>query len=88
MSSVHNVFHVSTLRKYIANPSHVIRFEPMQLEPDLTYEETPEILAKENRKLRNRTIPMIKIQWTNHSEREATWEVESEMQKSYPDFLK
>ncbi|KZV43955.1 hypothetical protein F511_22606 [Dorcoceras hygrometricum] len=87
MSSVHNVFHVSALRRYIANPSHVLR--PVQLEPDLTYEETPEkILAKENRKLRNRTIPMIKIQWTNHSEREATWEVEFDMQESYPDFFK
>ncbi|KZV25809.1 Retrotransposon protein, Ty3-gypsy subclass [Dorcoceras hygrometricum] len=87
LSAVHNVFHVSALRKYIANPSHVLRHEPIQLSSDLTYEEFPEkILSRENRKLRNRTIPMIMIQWANHSEREATWEVESDMQ-TIPRFV-
>ncbi|KZV41358.1 Retrotransposon protein, Ty3-gypsy subclass, partial [Dorcoceras hygrometricum] len=89
MSIVHNVFHISALRKYIANPSHVLRYEPIHLASDLTYEEIPEkILAKENRKLRNRTIPMIRIQLKNHSEREATWEVEADMQRSYSDLFK
>ncbi|KZV45812.1 hypothetical protein F511_39205 [Dorcoceras hygrometricum] len=61
LSAVHNVFHISALRKYIVNPSHVLRHEPIQLASDLTYEEAPEkILLRENRKLRNRTIPMIK----------------------------
>ncbi|KZV19892.1 hypothetical protein F511_15534 [Dorcoceras hygrometricum] len=39
MYVVHNVFHISALRKYIANPSHVLRYEPIQLSSDLTYEE-------------------------------------------------
>ncbi|KZV21106.1 Retrotransposon protein, Ty3-gypsy subclass [Dorcoceras hygrometricum] len=50
ISAVHNVFHISALRNYIANPSHVLRYEPIQLSSDLTYEEVPEqILARENR---------------------------------------
>ena len=42
LSSVHNVFHVSMLRKYISNPSHVLSYEPLELTPDLAYEEKPE----------------------------------------------
>ncbi|KZV53589.1 hypothetical protein F511_40970 [Dorcoceras hygrometricum] len=41
LSAVHNVFHVSTLRKYMSNPSHVLSYEPLRLAPDLSYEEKP-----------------------------------------------
>ena len=41
LSGVHNVFHVSMLRKYISDPSHVIEYEPIQLKKDLSYEEHP-----------------------------------------------
>ncbi|RVW28572.1 Transposon Ty3-I Gag-Pol polyprotein [Vitis vinifera] len=41
LSKVHNVFHVSTLRKYIYDPSHVVELEPIQIFEDLTYEEVP-----------------------------------------------
>ncbi|KZV16398.1 hypothetical protein F511_31496 [Dorcoceras hygrometricum] len=84
LSAVHSVFHVSALRKYIPNPSHVLSHEPIQLAPDLSYEERPErILLREVRKLRNRSIPMVKIQWSNQSEREATWETEADMLNLY-----
>ncbi|XP_038890731.1 uncharacterized protein LOC120080222 [Benincasa hispida] len=47
LSSVHNVFHVSMLRKYMIDPSHVVDFEPLQLNDNLGYEEKPiEILAR------------------------------------------
>ena len=39
LSKTHNVFHVSALRKYVFNPSHVIELEPIQISKDLTYEE-------------------------------------------------
>ena len=38
---IHDVFHVSMLRKYIENPSHVLRDQPVELKEDLTYEERP-----------------------------------------------
>ena len=41
LSGVHNVFHVSMLRKYIPDPSHVVDYEPLKLRDDLTYEEQP-----------------------------------------------
>ena len=41
MSKVHNVFHVSTLRKYIFDPSHVVELEPIQIFEEFTFEEVP-----------------------------------------------
>ncbi|XP_073121402.1 uncharacterized protein [Henckelia pumila] len=88
LAAVHNVFHVSMLRKYISNPSHVFDFEPLHLALDLSFEERPvQILEREERKLRTRVIPMVKVRWLNHSEEEATWEAESDMQKHYPDLF-
>ena len=39
LSKIHNVFHVSTLRKYVFNPSHIVELEPIQISEYLTYEE-------------------------------------------------
>ena len=41
LSGVHNVFHVSILRKYISDPNHVIEVAPLQLREDLSYDEEP-----------------------------------------------
>ncbi len=65
------------LRKYLPDPSHVLDVPAIELGEDLSFEETPvRILARENKKLRNRVIPCVKVQWSNHEEREATWELE------------
>ncbi|XP_073158866.1 uncharacterized protein [Henckelia pumila] len=88
LAAVHNVFHVSMLRRYVSNPSHVLDFEPLQLPPDLVYEERPvRILAREERRLRTRVIPMVRVQWLNHSEEEATWEIEEDMRTRYPELF-
>ena len=48
LEKIHNVFHVSMLRRYRLDPSHVVSLEVIELCPDLTYEEEPvEILARE-----------------------------------------
>ena len=89
LSDVHNVFHVSMLRKYIPDPSHVVRYELLHLQKDLTYEEYPvRIVDKKDQVLRHRIIPYVKIRWSNHSEREATWELEIEMKIKYPQLFK
>ena len=41
LAEVHNVFHVSMLRKYIPDPSHVLNYEPLKIKDNLTYEEVP-----------------------------------------------
>ncbi|XP_073153876.1 uncharacterized protein [Henckelia pumila] len=85
LSKVHNVFHVSMLRRYVSNPSHDLDFEPLQLSPELAFEERPvRILAREERRLRTRSIPMVKVQWLNHFEEEATLETEADMRTRYP----
>nr|GEV37091.1 hypothetical protein [Tanacetum cinerariifolium] len=77
MSHVHNVFHVSLLRGYKYHPLHFVSYPLDQIRADLSYVEEPEaILDRQDRVMRNKTIPFVKINWRNHLEREATWETE------------
>ncbi|KAL0315147.1 UNVERIFIED_CONTAM: hypothetical protein Scaly_2884700 [Sesamum calycinum] len=82
---IHDVFHVPMLRRYRSDPSHVIRELEVEISEQLTYmEELVEILDRSIRKLRNKEIPIVKVRWTHHSSREATWEVEEHMREKYP----
>ena len=55
LASVHNVFHVSMLKKYIQNSSHVLSYEQLKLSSDLSNEERPvQILEREEKQLRSR----------------------------------
>ena len=75
LQMVHNVFHVSQLRKYIPDPSHVIKPDPIQLQEDLSYEEKPvQILDRREKHLRRKIVPWVKVLWANHETSEATWE--------------
>ncbi|WVZ83251.1 hypothetical protein U9M48_030418 [Paspalum notatum var. saurae] len=82
MKGVHNVFHVSMLRKYLRDPKHHITLEPVTIEQDLTFEARPvNILEESERVLRHRTLKYVK------TEREATWELESQMRLKYPELF-
>ena len=88
LDAVHNVFHVSMLRKYVADPSHIVDYEPLQLREDLSYEEEPiEILAKEVKTLHNKEIALVMVLWQNHNFKETTWEREDEMRSKYPELF-
>ena len=88
LSAVHPVFHVSMLRKYILDESHVISLDSVELGPDLTYEEEPiAILDRQIRKLRTKELVSVKVQWKHRSVREATWETESDMRARYPQLF-
>ncbi|XP_073138685.1 uncharacterized protein [Henckelia pumila] len=88
LDGVHNVFHVSMLRKYVLNPSYVLSMEPIQLSPHMTYEERPiRILDTQERRLRNKSIPMVKVKWQNHSDEEATWEAEADIRTRYRELF-
>ena len=80
LSSVHNVFHVSMLIKYISNPPHVLNYEPLELTPDLAYEEKlVQIWDWKEKELRTKKIQLVKVLWRNHSIEESTWEREEEI---------
>ncbi|GJT49943.1 putative nucleotidyltransferase, ribonuclease H [Tanacetum coccineum] len=67
---------------------HSQRLEFSRIREDLSYTEEPEsILDRQDRVMRNKTIPFVKILWRNHPEREATWETEESIRTSYPHFL-
>ena len=77
LSSIHDVFHVSMLRRYRSDPSHVIQKPEIEISKKLTYVEGPiKILDRMVKQLRNKEIPIVKVKWSHHSPKEATWEVE------------
>jgi len=64
---VHNVFHISQLRKYTLDPNHAIVSEPIEITADLVYEEQPiQILDRRIKQLCNKQIPLVKVLWSNH----------------------
>ncbi|GMP74111.1 hypothetical protein CsSME_00031630 [Camellia sinensis var. sinensis] len=85
MEQMHNVFHVSMLRGYLRDPFHMIDYHQIALDKDMMYEEWPvQIIYRQVKQLRNKTIPMVKVEWRERYGKEATWEKEEEMQQQYP----
>ncbi|RVX02879.1 Retrovirus-related Pol polyprotein from transposon 17.6 [Vitis vinifera] len=75
---------VLVLWKYIYDPSHVVELKPIQIFEDLTYEEVPvQIVDVMDKVLRHAVVKLVKVQWSNHSIREATWELEEEMREKH-----
>ena len=88
LSSIHDVFHVSMLTKYITDLTHVIDYKTLEIEKNLSYQEKPiKILAREVKALRNIDIGFVKVLWRNHQTKEATWEREERINEKYPEFL-
>ena len=67
------MFHVSMLRKYIPDPSHVLQPQTVEINEDLTYEKYPvAIVDQQVRQLRTKEIPMVKVLWSNHTVEDCT----------------
>jgi hypothetical protein len=80
LSDVHNVFHVSQLKKCLCVPEEQLPMEGLSVQGDLTYTEYPiKILDTLTRVTRNKVITMCKVQWSHHGEDEATWKREEEL---------
>ncbi|XP_021746216.1 uncharacterized protein LOC110712105 [Chenopodium quinoa] len=89
LSKVHDVFHVSQLRRYIPDKSHVLQPETIGLDQSLTYEERPvKILDSKVRRTLNKEVNIVKVLWSNQEYEEVTWEAEDEMKKKYPELFK
>jgi hypothetical protein len=84
---MHNVFHVSQLTKCLKPMTDVVVEDTILLEPDLTYKTYPvKILEQQDRVTRRNTTRIYKVQWSNHSEDEATWERKDYLRSNFPDF--
>jgi hypothetical protein len=85
---VHDVFHVSQLKKCLCMPKEQIPMEDLDAKEDLSYQEyTVKILETFERIMRNKRIKMCKVQWSHHTEEEASWEREEELKVEFPSFF-
>eukprot|EP00253_Pinus_taeda_P002783 PITA_02783 len=82
---VHNVFHVSVLKKYVYDPKHVIRWQDIQVKPEGEILVEPlNVLDRREVMLQKRAITQVKVQWQHFGPDVATWEDEDIMKKAYP----
>ncbi|XP_058202926.1 uncharacterized protein LOC131317387 [Rhododendron vialii] len=85
LDKVHNVCHVSMLRKYLALPTHVLNWEDITIEEDAMYEEEPiEIQDQSEKIIRNKTIKLVRVLWKHRGSGETKWEREETMKANYP----
>ncbi|KAJ6819602.1 uncharacterized protein M6B38_400345 [Iris pallida] len=85
LEGVHNVFHVSQLRRYVSDPSHILDHSEITVGPTLRIEQRPVgILDRREKVLRNRVIPLVRVAWSKDSPGDSTWEKEEDMRKQYP----
>jgi hypothetical protein len=85
LSDVHDVFHVSQLKKCLRVPEEQLPMEDLSVQDDLTYAEYPiKIMDTLTRVTRNKVIKMCKVQWSHQGEDEATWEREEELRIDFP----
>jgi hypothetical protein len=88
LSKVHDVFHVSQLKKCFKDPDRAVDHESIDLQEDLSYKEHPvRILDEAERRTRNNSVKFFKVQWSHHSDKEATWEREDQLRSEYPAFF-
>jgi hypothetical protein len=85
---MHDVFHVSQLKKCMRVPKKQLPMEELDLGGDLTYIERPiKILEMTKRVIRSKVIKMCKVQWSHHTKDEATWKHEEELRANYPELF-
>jgi hypothetical protein len=85
---VHDVFHVSELKKCMRVPKEQLHMEDWEAKEDISYEEYPvKILETSEWVTRNKKIRMCKVQWSHHTKEEATWEREEELKAEFPSFF-
>jgi hypothetical protein len=88
LSDVHEVFHVSQLKKCMHVPEEEIPMEDLDAKEDFSYKEYPiKVLERSERVTRNKKVKMCKVQWSHHTEEEATWEREEELNAEFPSLF-
>jgi hypothetical protein len=87
-SDVHDVFHVSQLKKCLRVPPEQLPMEDLDAKEDISYQEYPvKILQTSEKVTQKKKIRMCKVQWSHHTEEEATWKREEELKVEFPSFF-
>ncbi|GKD11570.1 putative reverse transcriptase domain-containing protein [Tanacetum coccineum] len=82
---VHNMFHVSNLKKCYANEPLAIPLDGLHIDDKLYFVEEPiEIMDHEVKQLKQSCIPIIKVRWNSRRGPKFTWEREDQFRKKYP----
>ena len=84
MSGVHEVFHVSMLRRYTLDPTHVVDWGEIEVDTYGTFEEGPVCIIDSRNVLRRKTVRPVRVLWRHRGVEESTWEREDTMRATYP----
>nr|GEX14688.1 putative reverse transcriptase domain-containing protein [Tanacetum cinerariifolium] len=85
LSYIHDTFHVSNLKKCLAESDAQIPLEEIKVDENLRFIEEPiEIVESDVKKLKRRRIPLVKVQWNSRQGVEYTWEREDQFKTKYP----
>jgi hypothetical protein len=88
LAAIHDIFHISQLKKCIRVPTKIVEQKEILVEPNLSYVEyTIKVLDQKESITRRKVVKMYKIQWSHHTEEKATWETESYLNKNFRGFL-
>ena len=85
LNGIHDVFHVSYLRKCLFQEPSMIPLEKLRIVDDKRlFEEPVQILDRETKRLRKKRVKLVKVLWKNRLGSDMTWETESDMRSRYP----
>ncbi|XP_022032168.1 uncharacterized protein LOC110933247 [Helianthus annuus] len=85
LSGIHSTFHVSHLRKCLADETAHVHYDDIEVDNSLNYAVQPiAILDRKAKSLRNKEINQVKVKWEHRKGAGTTWESEEEMQRLYP----
>ncbi|GJU68343.1 putative reverse transcriptase domain-containing protein [Tanacetum coccineum] len=88
LSCVHDTFHVSNLKKCLAEPDVQVPLDEIEIDENLRFVEEPiEIIERDVKKLKRRRIPLVKVRWNSRQGAEYTWEREDQFRKKYPNLF-
>jgi hypothetical protein len=88
LTGIHDVFHISQLKKYNPDAEHVPDKEPLKLKLNLSYvEKLVKVIERSVKELKNKEISMVKVLWELHETQDATWETYEWLRKNHPRLL-
>lgn len=85
LSSVYDVFHVSLLKEYHPDNSHIVSFREIEFHPDLTYpEDAMKVIDRRVKTLKCKEVPLVWVQWTQQGVEESMRDCGDKIRRRYP----